>query len=53
MGNRFAIPEFDVRLERDKEIYKLTQHDIRGLWEGFLRVDKEHTGMCNLNDLFT
>ncbi len=52
MGNRFAVPETDDTIANCIKTYQLTKHDIRGLWEGFLKIDKMHVGMISLNDLF-
>lgn len=51
MGNRFAVPETDAGMAQCMKFFELTKKDVRHLWEGFLRVDKMHTGMCNLDDL--
>lgn len=52
MGNRFAVPETDAGMAQCMKLFELNKKDVRHLWECFLRVDKMHTGMCNLDDLF-
>ena len=52
MGARYAVPETDSTIAACIKTFELSKADIRGLWEGFLRVDKAHTGMMSMNDLF-
>ena len=52
MGARFAVPETDSTMANCIKVFSLTKADIRGLWECFLRIDKAHTGMMSLDDLF-
>lgn len=52
MGARFAVPETDDTIAAAIKCFQLTKADIRGLWECFLKIDKAHTGMMNLSDLF-